>query len=99
MLLLRHSNIGFDFGELNRLFTTTDLHRWHHSAHPDEGMLNLGRALVVRDQVFGTWLRPPARAAPARIGLFAASRLLPPATDLRGQLAWPFTPARCRAQA
>jgi ornithine lipid hydroxylase len=97
ILLLQHSNIAFNFGRLNMVFNTNDLHRWHHSAKPEEGMKNLGRALVLWDQVFGTYLRPSTQSAPARIGLFAVSRSFPPASKFWAQLAWPFKPACCRS--
>lgn len=97
VLLLQHSNIAFDFGRLNMVFNTNDLHRWHHSAKPAEGRKNLGRALVLWDQVFGTYLRPSTPSAPARIGLFAVSRSFPPATKFWAQLAWPFNPACCHS--
>lgn len=96
VVLLQHSNVAFDFGRLNLLFNTNDLHRWHHSARPEEGMMNLGRALVIWDQVFGTYLRPTASAAPLRIGLFASSRAFPPASRFLAQLAWPFNARCCR---
>lgn len=98
MLLLQHSNIAFDFGRLNLIFNTNDLHRWHHSAASDEGMQNLGRALVIWDQVFGTYLRRPGQS-PAQLGLFAVSRAYPQARRFWAQLWWPFTPACCRKPA
>ena len=96
VLLLQHSNIAFDFGRLNLLLNTNDLHRWHHSAKPSEGAMNLGRALVIWDQVFGTYLRPPSSTSPAMIGLFAASRGYPSASHFWAQLAWPFGSICCR---
>lgn len=95
LLLLQHSNIAFDFGRLNLIFNTNDLHRWHHSAAPDEGMKNLGRALVIWDQVFGTYLRRPGQG-PARLGLFAASRNYPLVREFWAQIWWPLTPGCCR---
>lgn len=95
VLLLQHANIGFDFGRLNLLFNTNDLHRWHHSARPGEGVMNLGRALVIWDRAFGTYLRPEPAKAPARIGLFQGDPFPPPAR-FAAQLAWPFNPACCR---
>ena len=80
VLILQHSNIAFDFGRLNLIFNTNDLHRWHHSAKPAEGTKNLGRATVIWDHIFGTYLRPMTQSAPARIGLFAVSRRFPDAT-------------------
>lgn len=94
VLLLQHSNIAFDFGRLNLVFNTNDLHRWHHSAHPSEGTRNLGRALVIWDQIFGTYLRRAKPSAPNKIGLFEVSRSFPAASDYWAQLAWPFT-AKC----
>lgn len=96
VLLLQHSNIAFDFGRLNMILNTNDLHRWHHSAKPSEGMMNLGRALVLWDQVFGTYLRPTNSRAPSRIGLFSVSHNFPPASKFWAQLAWPFNAGCCR---
>lgn len=96
VLLLQHSNIAFDFGRLNLLFNTNDLHRWHHSAKPAEGTKNLGRALVLWDQIFGTYLRPAGLNGPSKIGLFSASLSFPPASKYWAQLAWPFSPDCCR---
>ncbi len=96
VLLFQHSNIRFDFGALNRVFNTNDLHRWHHSAHPDEGMMNLGRSLVIWDQVFGTYLRPDTTHDPDRIGLFGSSRDFPAAGRFWAQIAWPFGAECCR---
>lgn len=97
VLLLQHSNIAFDFGRLNMVLNTNDLHRWHHSAKPAEGTMNLGRALVLWDQVFGTYLRPSTSSAPSRIGLFSVSHNFPPASKFGAQLAWPFNAGCCRS--
>lgn len=99
VLLLQHSNIAFDFGRLNLVFNTNDLHRWHHSAQPSEGTKNLGRALVIWDQIFGTYLRRAKPCAPNRIGLFDVSSRFPAASDYWAQLVWPFTPRCCRSDA
>jgi len=96
VLLLQHSNVAFDFGVLNRILNTNDLHRWHHSTDPQEGVNNLGRALVIWDQVFGTYLRPNAKNQPAAIGLFAISRSFPAPSRFFAQLAWPFSRECCR---
>lgn len=99
VLLLQHANAAFDFGRLSLLFNTNDLHRWHHSALPSEGMMNLGRSLVLWDQLFGTYLRPTTRTEPARIGLFENSRRgYPNASRFAAQLAWPFTANCCPAR-
>lgn len=95
IVLFQHSNIRFDFGALNYLFNTNELHRWHHSASPKEGTKNLGRAIVIWDQFFGTFLKPSVQSEPKTIGLFAASRSFPKAQSLCRQLAWPFTKTCC----
>lgn len=95
VLLLQHSNVAFDFRGLNLIFNTNDLHRWHHSADPSEGTKNLGRVLVLWDQIFGTYLRPEA-SSPARIGLFQVSRNFPSPANFWGQLFWPCSKECCR---
>lgn len=74
VLLLQHANLGLRSGAWNRIFSTHEAHRWHHSARPAEANRNFGAALLFWDHVFGSFLDPehPARraAAPARIGLF-----------------------------
>jgi len=99
ILLTQHSNISFDFGRLNLFFNTNTLHRWHHSADPGEGMMNLGRALVLWDHLFGTYLNPVSVKSPAKIGLFQQSRSYPAASHFFAQLAWPFTARCCQRQA
>lgn len=96
VLLLQHSNVGFDFGRLNLIFNTNELHRWHHSAKPGEGLSNLGRALVIWDLVFGTYLPAPAPRLSIRIGLFEASRTFPRPAAFWAQLAFPFRAGCCR---
>ena len=96
VLLLQHSNVAFDFGFFNRIFNTNDLHRWHHSTDPQEGVSNLGRSLVLWDQLFGTYLRPTAKGQPAGIGLFTISRSFPAPTRFFAQLAWPFSRECCK---
>ncbi len=96
VLVLQHSNIAFDFGRLNLVLNTNDLHRWHHSASASEGTKNLGRTLVIWDQVFKTYLRTYAKSSPSQIGLFQISRNFPDASHLWAQLAWPFSKECCR---
>ena len=95
IVLFQHSNIRFDFGVLNYLFNTNELHRWHHSAAAKEGTKNLGRALVIWDQVFGTFLAPARRSEPKSIGLFFASRSYPKAHHLLRQITWHFCKTCC----
>ncbi|WP_439814323.1 sterol desaturase family protein [Zavarzinia sp. CC-PAN008] len=82
--LLTHCNVEMRFGALSLVFNTPELHRWHHSKVLDEGNRNYGENLVLFDQLFGTYCRPPRRP-PADIGIDAAM----PAT-FWGQLKAPF---------
>lgn len=96
VLILQHSNADFDFGALDRWFNTCVVHRWHHADTPSEASCNYGRALVIWDRAFGTYRGTDGGAAPARIGLFAASRNYPTPDRFLAQLAWPFRGmARC----
>ena len=97
ILLLQHSNVRFDFGILDHVFNTNALHRWHHSTAPREGTKNLGRALVIWDQVFGTYYNPTEANEPAQIGLFSGSKAYPRASKFWAQIVWPFNPSCCRA--
>jgi len=55
VLIFQHANIDLRFGWLNYLFNTNELHRRHHSVKHADGAANLGRALTIWDQVFGTF--------------------------------------------
>jgi ornithine lipid hydroxylase len=55
---LQHSNIDLDSGPLDRVFSTPDLHRWHHSVVYDEGDTNFGAVTSVWDQLLGSYFRP-----------------------------------------
>lgn len=66
--LLQHCNIDLRLGPLNYVFSTVDLHRWHHAIEPREANTNYGSNLIVWDLVFGTWYFP-GREGPAEIGV------------------------------
>lgn len=74
VVVLQHLNLDVHHGLWSRLFSTYELHRWHHSTEPAEANANYGSALVLWDQVFGTYRRHPAGQGPAKVGLFDASR-------------------------
>lgn len=99
VLMLQHLNVDTRNGWLNRVFSTNELHRWHHSAEPGEANSNYGSALVLWDQVFGTF-RPP-QGRPARIGLFSEGDDdgggYPARATYWQQVLSIFTPACCRA--
>lgn len=85
--LMQHANIRMRTSPFNLVFSTCDLHRWHHSVVPEEEHSNYGNNLVVWDHVFGTYLRPRDRFAPEAVGLKDIPQF--PRTFL-GQLASPF---------
>ena len=66
--MLTHCNVQMRFGLLSCLFNTPELHRWHHSRRPEEGNTNYCQNIMLWDQVFGTYFRPPRRP-PADIGI------------------------------
>ncbi len=66
--LLQHSNADLRYGFLSNIFSTTDLHRWHHSVVIDESQKNFGNNLAIWDKVFGTWFKPLDRR-PTAVGL------------------------------
>ena len=65
--VLQHANADLAYGPWNRLFSTADLHRWHHAAEAGVGQVNFGGLLVLWDQVFGTYRCD--RHAPAAVGI------------------------------
>lgn len=70
VLVLQHLNADVRSGFWNRIFSTNEVHRWHHSAHPAEANANYGAALLIWDQLFGSYRWPEPGQRPARIGLF-----------------------------
>ena len=97
VVLLQHANIDLRHGVLNTVFSTPEVHRWHHSTHADEANNNFGNALLLWDHIFGTFKRADGFDQHQTVGLFAASRSSYPST--RGyfwQLAAMFSPSCCR---
>jgi sterol desaturase/sphingolipid hydroxylase (fatty acid hydroxylase superfamily) len=94
VVMLQHANLPLRNGWLNWVFSTNELHRWHHSTERGEGDSNFGSALVLWDQVFGTF-RPVGRG-PARVGLYAGSPY-PARRSFGGQLLSMFQPGCCKA--
>ena len=54
----QHSNIRLSFGPLSRIFSTAELHRWHHSQIPAESNSNYANVFILWDRLFGTYYRP-----------------------------------------
>lgn len=95
VLMLQHANLDLRSGWLNYVFSTNEVHRWHHSTEPAEANRNYGYALVLWDHVFRTFHYVPSRNAPRRVGLFAESAGYPARGSYRVQLMDAF-PACCR---
>lgn len=55
---LQHANVAVDCGPLDRVFSTPELHRWHHSVDYTEGDTNYGAMTSLWDQLLGSWFRP-----------------------------------------
>ena len=96
VLMLQHVNLPLHHGFLNYIFSTNTLHRWHHSTQPQEGNTNYGSALLVWDQVFGTFYYPKDKPEPAHVGLYTGSRYKPRAS-FAAQVLSMFSPQCCKA--
>lgn len=82
---LTHCNVDMRCGPLNWVFSTPELHRWHHNRDPVEGNVNYGENFILWDVVFGTRHLPSDRKPPVNIGCKDA---VP--DSFLGQLAYPF---------
>ena len=94
--LLQHANIALSHGPLNWVFSTAELHRWHHAPNPLDGNHNFGTVLLLWDVLFGTRHLPASRQPPEDIGI-AGMHDFP--TDYLGQLASPLTWSRIGGRA
>lgn len=54
----QHSNIQLRFGLLSGIFSTAELHRWHHSRIPVQSNSNYANVFILWDRLFGTYYRP-----------------------------------------
>ena len=82
--VLQHANVRLVLGPLNWIFSTPDLHAFHHSTAMEEAHSNYGSTLVVWDVVFGTRRLPAGN--PRALGL-AEGAAHP--SELRAQLLFP----------
>lgn len=98
VVLLQHANIDLRHGVLNKIFSTPEVHRWHHSTTPDEANRNFGNALLIWDHVFGTFKSEAGFDESKTIGLFSSSKALYPSTSsYLAQLFSILRPPCCRA--
>ncbi|MBY0240909.1 MAG: sterol desaturase family protein, partial [Burkholderiaceae bacterium] len=99
VLMLQHANLPLRSGWLNYVFSTNEVHRWHHSAVSGEGDSNFGRALVLWDQVLGTYrYQPDGANRPRAIGLYQGDTYPARASYWR-QLRSMLSPACCQRSA
>ena len=54
----QHGNTQQDLGPLNYVFSSAELHRWHHNEHVNIANHNYGSNLILWDWVFGTYFWP-----------------------------------------
>jgi sterol desaturase/sphingolipid hydroxylase (fatty acid hydroxylase superfamily) len=98
VVLLQHANIDLRHGALNKIFSTPEVHRWHHSTIPNEANRNFGNALLIWDHVFGTFKSETGFDQSRAIGLFSSSEAHYPSTSgYVAQLLSMFRPPCCRA--
>jgi sterol desaturase/sphingolipid hydroxylase (fatty acid hydroxylase superfamily) len=96
VLMLQHANLPLRSGWLNYVFSTNEVHRWHHADDAPDGDRNFGRALVFWDMVFGTFRYRAQGNDPAGVGLYRPSSY--PARSSFAKQVWSmFTPGCCRA--
>ncbi len=88
---VQHANAALHPGPLNYLFSTNELHRWHHDSRPGRSYVNYGAVLCVWDWdwVFGTFYLNHAER-PARAGLEASSANAADTQSCWAQLVAPF---------
>ena len=97
VLMLQHANIDLRSGWLNRVFSSNEVHRWHHSNLAVEANCNFGSALLLWDHLFGTYRAASAGVGPDAIGLFGDGNRYPAAQGYVRQLGSMFSPACCRS--
>ena len=96
VVLIQHANVDLRHGWLNWIFSTPEVHRWHHATEPDQANRNFGNALMLWDHVFGTFKPAAGFTTDKPVGLFADSRASYPASESYWtQLLSMFSPRCC----
>lgn len=90
---LPHSNINMEMGFLNYIFSTPQVHRWHHIGDENGRQVNFGMHLSIWDIVFGTFILPKKEADPALLG-----DPEPHPAGFLAQWVGPFVPESVRAR-
>lgn len=91
---ITHMNVSFEFGVLNYVIGTNQVHRWHHSNKIEEAK-NFS-VVLFWDHLFGTFVFPKGRTQPDKLGLF--NELYYPIHNFWGQMTIPFTWKRWKAR-
>jgi len=66
--LYTHANVSWSYGQLDRIFVSPTVHRWHHSADARLAGKNFAVVFSLFDVVFGTYSLPRGEQ-PATFGL------------------------------
>ncbi len=96
VVMWQHANLDARHGLLNYVFSTNELHRWHHSNLAQEANRNYGNALILWDLVFGTFKYHRGGNTPSQVGLFSGSAHYPANASYGRQLISMFSAACCR---
>lgn len=96
VLMLQHVNVDLRSGWLNRVFSSNEVHRWHHADDAATANCNFGSALLLWDHVFGTYREGQTEPAPTAIGLFGNGGHYPATKTYLQQLLSMFGPACCK---
>lgn len=81
----QHSNIRLRFGFLSRVFSTAELHRWHHSKTTVESNANYANVFILWDRIFGTYFLPHGREV-SQLGLINRNYPMDFLTQLKAPL-------------
>lgn len=73
ILLIQHMNFDSQQGYLNKLFSTNEVHRLHHTTERRVADSNYGNAIMLWDHLFGTYLPATEFGEFERVGLFPES--------------------------
>jgi sterol desaturase/sphingolipid hydroxylase (fatty acid hydroxylase superfamily) len=91
--ILTHCNINFKCGLFNYLFSTPNLHRWHHSRRVEETDTNFGEMLIIWDLMLGSYFNSE-RNPPRDVGVD-----FPVSANIFRQFLQPLTPRGHHAEA
>jgi len=91
----QHANIKLKYGVLNYIFSTNELHRWHHSTKLKEANNNYGAMLIMWDLIFGSYYNE-TDCSPHKLGVIGEESY--PTDSYWRQLLIPFFWKKWRAK-